>query len=63
MAEIRIGVRVSFRGRALKVLGLTAMGTEARRVFVEDEETGERFVVTTRVLGIRQAPEAARLKR
>ena len=63
MAEIRIGVRVSLRGRALKVLGFTAMGVESRRVFLEDEETGEQFVVTTRVLGIRQLPEAVPLTR
>jgi hypothetical protein len=54
MAEIRIGVRVSLRGRALRVVGLSAPSEEPRRLFLEDEETGERFVVTTRVLGVRQ---------
>jgi hypothetical protein len=54
MAEIRIGVRVSLRGRALRVVGLSAPSAEPRRLFLDDEETGERFVVTTRVLGIRR---------
>jgi hypothetical protein len=58
MAKIRIGVRVSLRGRALKVVGSTAIGMESQRVFLKDEETGEQFMVTTRVLGIRQLPEA-----
>jgi hypothetical protein len=57
MTEIRIGVRVSFRGRALRVVGSAAMSAESQRVFLEDEETGEQFVVTT-VLGVRQWPEA-----
>jgi hypothetical protein len=50
MAEIHIGVRVSFRGRAVSVIGFTPSGVEPRRVLVEDDETGERFVITTRVL-------------
>jgi hypothetical protein len=50
MAELRIGVRVSLRGRAMKVLGVSATTAEPSRVFLEDEETGERFVITTRVL-------------
>ena len=54
MAEIRIGVSVSFRGRALKVVGVSALGAEPRRVFLEDEDSGERFVITTRVLGVRE---------
>ena len=49
MADLRIGVRVSLRGRSLKVLGVSAEDG-LPRVFVEDEETGERFVITTRVL-------------
>lgn len=49
MADLRIGVRVSLRGRSLKVLGVSAE-CGVPRVFVEDEETGERFVITTRVL-------------
>jgi hypothetical protein len=52
MAEIHIGVRVSFRGRALRVIGFTPSGVEPRRIFVEDEDSGERFVITTRVLGV-----------
>jgi hypothetical protein len=59
MAKIRIDVRVSFHGGVLKVTSCTAMSVEPRRVFLEDEETGERFVITTRVLGIRALAEAA----
>ena len=54
MADLRIGVRVSLRGRALKVLGVSDEGGEPR-VFLEDEESGERFIVTTRVLARRAA--------
>jgi hypothetical protein len=61
MADIRIGVRVSFRGRALKVLGVSPLSEEPRRVFLEDEETGERFVISTRVLGVRESSEAGRV--
>lgn len=53
MADLRIGVRVSLRGRALKVLGVSDEGGEPR-IFLEDEESGERFVVTTRVLARRE---------
>lgn len=53
MTEIRIGVRVSFRGRAMRVVEATAMSAEARRTLLEDDETGERFVITTRVRGPR----------
>jgi len=59
MADIRIGVRVSLRGRALKVVDSTAISVEARRVLLEDEVTGEQFVVTTRVLR-RQLPGSMR---
>jgi hypothetical protein len=53
MADLRIGVRVSLRGRALKVLGVSDEGGQPR-VVVEDEESGERFIVTTRVLARRE---------
>ena len=55
MERIRIGVRVAFRGRPLKVVDAGASGADPRRVFVEDERTGERFVITTRVLSVRAA--------
>lgn len=55
MADLRIGVRVSFRGRALKVLGVSAISGESCRLLLEDEETGERFVITTRVLAVRES--------
>ena len=54
MADIRIGVRVSFKGRDLRVVGVSSKGVEPSRVFLEDEVTGERFVITTRVVGTRQ---------
>jgi len=57
MAEIRIGVRVSLRGRALRVVGFSAASEEPRQLFLEDEETGERFVVTTRILGVRRVTQ------
>ena len=50
MAELRIGVRVSLRGRALKVVDVAPSSDARRGVVIEDEETGERFVVTTRVV-------------
>ena len=53
MADIRIGVRVSLSGRALRVVGVSPKGVDPPRVFLEDEGTGERFVVTTRVVGSR----------
>ena len=58
MADIRIGVRVSFHGRALRVIGVSSNGMDPSRVFLEDEDTGEHFVVTTRVLETRRLAEA-----
>jgi hypothetical protein len=58
MADIRIGVRVSLRGRALSVIGFAPTRGEPQRVLLEDDETGERYVITTRVVGIRQGAEA-----
>lgn len=57
MADIRIGVRVSLSGRALRVIGISPKGADASRVLLEDEATGERFVVTTRVVGSRQVSQ------
>ena len=59
MADLRVGVRVSLRGRALKVLGVSDVGGEPR-VYLEDEESGERFIVTTRVLARRELGRPAR---
>ena len=39
----------------MKVVDAGASGADPRRVFVEDERTGERFVITTRVLSVRAA--------
>ena len=54
MADIRIGVRVSFKGRDLRVVGVSSKDAGSSRVLLEDEDTGERFVITTRVVGTRQ---------
>jgi hypothetical protein len=54
MADIRIGVRVSFKGRDLRVVGISSKDTGSSCVLLEDEDTGERFVVTTRVVDSRQ---------
>jgi len=42
MADLRIGERVTFRGRVCIVAGVSPMSIPARRVFLVDAETGER---------------------
>jgi hypothetical protein len=42
LADLRIGERVTVRGRVCIVAGVSPMSVPARRVFLVDAETGER---------------------
>lgn len=41
MTEIRVGDDVNYRGRELRVRGISPMSASPRRVLLEDRDTGE----------------------
>lgn len=41
MTEIRVGDDVTYRGRVLRVRGISPMSASPRRVLLEDDDTGE----------------------
>lgn len=41
MAEIRVGGDVVYRGRVLRVRGISPMSASPRRVLLEDPDSGE----------------------
>jgi hypothetical protein len=46
MAELRLGERVTFNGRAYEITGFTPMSVKPRHAFLKDLQSGEHIAVS-----------------
>jgi hypothetical protein len=64
MRLLKVGERITLKGRAFEVAGLTAMSARQKRVFLRELETGEQFdVEETAQQHWRVRPSGTRTKR
>lgn len=60
MTEIRVGDDVTYRGRVLRVRGISPMSASPRRVLLEDDDTGEVIEVAVGELEDENGADSAR---
>jgi hypothetical protein len=54
MAELRVGERVTFHGRAYEISGFTPMSVKPRHAFLKDLESGDLVVANMDELAAEQ---------
>ena len=59
MTDIRVGDDVTFRGRVLRIRGISPMSASPRRVLLEDAENGETLEVEIGELEDENGPDSA----